>query len=370
MLVFLVGCMDMEPKFVDARDLDKALGSGDTAALCAGLRMKDEGTRRAAAEKLKDYGLDSSCLCERLEYDGRWDPAILSGLKGSKDVAKVGCVGDLLGDPTQPDRASLATVLVGIPATRPRVVKAANEDTDPAVRAAAFAVYCGTKDPAELAILTTALASHSDAGVRVAAATALHGQASADTVLTTASNDDADPAVRGAALATMVSYHPAELTPRLCDAMMKDPAAEVRIQAVTALRATRDPAQLACLRARLTTEEAEPTVRAAVLAAVKASSSPLAADLLCEAIPGWVTMYVKDAAPEESDSILRAQNDRDQARSYDCVQAALRRGGGYSCHGREYVASFFRELGGKAPVPACDGKRSRGGAASNEVSFE
>ncbi|MDP2313263.1 MAG: HEAT repeat domain-containing protein [Pseudomonadota bacterium] len=369
MLFLLLACVDSEPAFVSVRDLDKAHASADTPALCAGLRMKDAPTRESAAEKLKDYAYDSSCLCERLQYDGRWDPSILSGLAKATDAEKTGCVGTLLDDAAQPERPALVTALLKIPVARARIVTAAASDADPTVRAAAMTVFRNSKDPAELAQVQGWLASDPDATVRAAAASALLGQAAAEGALRDATSKDQDPGVRAAALATYHSLKVADFDTVACAALLEDAAPAVRLAALDTMRATRDPEQLDCLRRRATTQEDAPEVRAALLKTLASTAAPEAAKVLCDTIPWWVKTYVKDAAPGEGDDILRAQNDRDFERSYDCVQTAVRQAGGYTCAGRAYVGAFFRDLGGKAGVPSCGGTGGAGGAASNEVVF-
>ncbi|MDP2308211.1 MAG: HEAT repeat domain-containing protein [Pseudomonadota bacterium] len=369
MLFFvLLACVDSEPAFVSTREIDNALATGDTASLCAGLRMKDASTRESAASKLKDYPYDSSCLCERLQFDKRWDPSILSGLAKATDAEKVGCVGTLLDDPAQPERAALVTALLKIPVARARLVTAAASDADPTVRAAAMSVYRNAKDPAELSQVGGWLASDPNPAVRAAAAGALLGQSSAEGALRDAIAADTDPAVRAAALATYPSLKPADLDTVTCKALLEDASPEVRIAALGTMRATRDAEQLACLRQRASTEDTAPEVRAMLLKTLGSSAAPEAAAVLCDVIPSWVKTYVKDAAPAEGDDILRAQNDRDFERSYACVQAAVKAGGGYTCAGRAYVGAFFRDLGGKAGVPTC-GASAGGRAASNEVVF-
>jgi hypothetical protein len=367
-LFLLLACVDSEPAFVSGRDLEKAHATGDTGALCAGLRMKDASTRESAAEKLKDYAFDSSCLCDRLQFDGRWDPSILSGLAKATDAEKVGCVGTLLDDPAQPERPALVSALLKIPVARARLVTAAAGDTDPAVRAAALSVFRNTKDAGEITQVSGWLADNADATVRAAAAQALFGQPSAADAMKTAITKDADPAVRSAALTTYPSLEAADLDAVACAALLGDAAPEVRIAALGTMRATRDAEQLACLKERALKPEDAPEVRAALLKTLAGSAAPEAAATLCEVIPAWVKAYVKDDPPGEGDDILRAQNDRDFERSYDCVGAAVKQGGGYTCAGRAYVSAFYRDLGGKASVPTC-GAGGAPRAASNEVVF-
>ncbi len=367
LIVLLSACVDSEPAFVSERDLDKAFGTGDTPSLCAGLRMEEPKTREAAAEKLKDYGLDSSCLCDRLKYDDRWDLSILQGLADAEDAAKVGCVATLLDDPTAPERAELVKALNRIPAVKDRVRAAAASDTDPAVRAAAINVYRNTKVEAERKLLEGWLASDPDAGIRAAAANALFDQPAAKAAIEAAVKDT-DPVVRGAALRALPTAKSENFATVVCDALMTDTAPEVRLAALEAVKATRDPAVLACLEKRALTEETDATVRAALLKTLSTNGSKQASDTLCTIIPSWVKMYVTEKLPEEAEDVLKAQNSRDFERSYDCAAAASKQGGSYTCIGRMYVNTFYRDVGGKVGVPNCGGGGSSGGA-SNEIVF-
>lgn len=365
-LLVLTGCIDQEPTFVSNKDVEKAAGTGDTPTLCAGLRMKDETTRSLAAEKLKDYGLDQDCLCERLTFDGRWDPSILGGLAHGEDAEKLACVGKLLDDPAAPDRVALVGAMLKIPAVRPRLVTAAGSDADPDVRAAAIATFRATRDAAEAEAAVKWLESDPEPKIRAAAASALFGQKVADAALAKAAIEDKDATVRGAALAAWHVGKPENFAEVACKMLLTDPEPAARLAALGEMKATRDPALLTCLRTRTATEETSPEVRAALLRTLASSAAPEAAQTLCDAIPDWVRMYVKDASPAEGDDILKAQNDRDFEKSYECVQAAVRKAGGYTCAGRAYVGAFFRELGGKGPVPNCGGGPAR---ASNEIVF-
>lgn len=366
MLLFLIGCMIAEPSYVGVSDVQRAQAKGETAPLCAGLRMKDEATREAAAEALSK--VDSACLCARLVREGRWDAPILSGLAGAKH-ARVACAGDLLDDAAQPDRVALTTELLKIPAARARLVRAAGDDADLGVRAAALASLRGTTDKDEIAALVARLAdTASDPAERAAVASVLAGRTEATDALRAAIDGDADAAVRAAALESWQSLRTADRTAVVCDRLLRDEAPEVRARAAGVLRATRDPEQLACLRTRMVTEEPDARVRAALLAGLRASPAPEAADILCDAIPFWIAGYVGDEAPTEDLDILVAQNIRDPDGSYACAEAAMRASKGASCRGRAHLGAFFRTLGGRGPVPDCDGRRRP--AASNEISFD
>ncbi|MFN7146711.1 MAG: HEAT repeat domain-containing protein, partial [Myxococcota bacterium] len=210
------------------------------------------------------------------------------------------------------------------------------------------------------------LTSDPNPTVRAAAAAALFGQESAAAALSTAATGDAEASVRAAAIGTLTSIKPADFDAVVCGALLDDAAPEVRVAALGAMRATRDPEQLACLTARMAREETSPEVRAALLKTLQSTSAPEASKALCDGIPAWVRMYVKDTAPSEGDDILKAQNNRDFENSYACAAAAAKQAGGYTCAGKEYVGAFFRDVGGKGG-PSCraGGKKS----ASNEVEF-
>jgi hypothetical protein len=163
--------------------------------------------------------------------------------------------------------------------------------------------------------------------------------------------------------------HGEGLDAALCGALSEDADPGVCAAAASLMKGTRDPEQLACLGARLAVET-DPQADAAVLDALESSGAPEAADALCKGIAPWVKAHVTDQVPEDAAGILRAQNDRDPDHSYDCAATAMKQAGGFTCHGREYVATFYKDVGGKVGVPDCDGKRKSSGGASNEVSFE
>jgi HEAT repeats len=349
-LFALIACTETEPLHVDERDLDKAMSHGDRAALCAGLKMKDEDTRAAAAKHLSEFGGDSACLCERAKFDGRWDPPILEALKGVKKDEKVACLGTLLDDPTAPDRVALAKALYGIPAPalRARLKKAASDDADPKVRAYALAAYCDSKDPADAKMLADGLASNPDATWRASAATALTGRPEAKELLEKAVASDQEGTVRAAALAALKNTQGYAWTELGCKALLSDPAPEVRAEAALLFRATTDEKAIACLREAMFKVEPDGRVRASMLKTLRGTPAQPGADILCDAASFWIANYVRDAEPErEGDSdILFAQNDRDFERSLACVERALGNTAGWSCHGRAYASSWRYHLGG------------------------
>jgi hypothetical protein len=194
--------------------------------------------------------------------------------------------------------------------------------------------------------------------VRAAAARALDGKRSdrVVTALVRAVREDTDGGVRGDALTAAVSSRAPSSNDLVCGAMLDDPDERVRVAAVKVFHGSKSRVALKCLDKRMGTEETSGAVRQALLDAVKASPSDEAADMLCRHIHPWSRLYIKDkVAPDiEGHNIVRAQNDRDWERSYDCVERALRQGG-LSCYARNYLGKWMRELGGKASTPWCPG---------------
>lgn len=365
MLLLLLGCVDRAPALLTRADVEQAGSKGDVDTLCDGLSMADEDVRQLAATRLRDEpSRAASCVCDHLVYDSAWDRAVLRGLRGGAREDRVGCAAALLDDPALADRPGLAAALVPLaaPTVRARLAKAALSDRDAKVRAAAVPALAGTEDAAEIQALMEGLRGP-DPAWAVAAAAVLAEVPSAAEALRVASVEAPDKAVRVAALSAWVLERPAGLGEGLCRAMNEDPAGDVRAAAIRLTRTTTDPAVLACLRTRSTTPEADPVVRKALLETLKAAPAPEAARILCDAVPYWVRTYVKDGpVDEQSDlDIFYFQNARDYDHSYACAQAALKLGG-YSCWGRAYLGTRFRDYGGNTSWPACDG---RGGSEAD-----
>jgi len=364
----------MEPSFVSKGDIDKAIGRRDEAAICVGLRMKEAETRSYAAEKLVSMDeLSTTCLCENLKFEGRWDASVLEGARKVKDDGRAACAAALLDDPAAPERAALATALLDlkIPTVRARLVTAATSDADPAVAAAAVPVFTGTKDAAEVTLLAEGLGTK-PVPWAVAASKVLASQPAAAPALRSVATTHADAGLRAAALDAYRQLKPEDFGQVVCDAMMKDADPGVRQAAVAMVKSTRDDAILGCLRDRAFTEEPDAQVRLTLLQTLAKAGAPKAADILCEVVPFWVRTYVKDTPVQEEsvDDVLWYQNDRDFERSYACAESAYK-AGGYSCWGRAYVASRFKEFGGKASFPRCPGAPGTPGASGGggEITF-
>jgi hypothetical protein len=179
--------------------------------------------------------------------------------------------------------------------------------------------------------------------------------------LVKAATEDADGAVRAAALVAVKSGGSHAAHKMVCTAMLEDPSPAVRAAAVRSFRGTKRNSAIECLRARAFEEEESSDVRQAILDVLKSSPNDNAAKLLCDAIPFWMRTYVKDDIPDKipGTMIVKAQNDRDWEQSYECFKRAYRQSSGYSCFARMHVGLWFREVGGKPYVPSCPGYENK-----------
>jgi hypothetical protein len=367
LLALLVGCPRPALTFLTPGDIDRAAGRGDIDTVCLGFEQRDEEARERAASVLKSWdGPGADCVCDHLVRDGAWDGAVLAGLRGAGVGSQAGCAAGILDDPTLPDRAGAARLLldVRIPEVRARLAKAASEDLEPAVRAASMPILRGTTDPRERSLLRASLGSP-DPLLAAAAAGALAGVEGEAEALRGAVSVHPSASVRLAALESYQSLHTEAWASTLCEAL-GDPAPEVRTGALGLAEGSRDPEIWSCVRRRATTEDPDPTTRLAMLDALARSSDPAAADILCGAMPHWVRAYIGDSpvVPESDADIFARQNRRDFERSYACVEAAVLAGGS-SPEGNAYLCSRYRELGGRRSVAGCP-RRSSG---AREVTF-
>ncbi len=363
-LVVLTAC-EIPPRFVQtSAEVDALVLQKRYRSACVGLEAADETVREHTAHALEDLphiSLVNDCLCTAL-YDAEAheaDAAVARGLasSGRDDLAE--CLAPALDDPaiTGADRAAVVASLGGLEAAGAySAIEGLLKDPDPAVRANAAAALRPSKGAVEA--LIDALATDSDPTVRAAAARALEGKRSDNVVsaLVRAVREDTDGSVRGDALTSAVASKAPSANDLVCRAMMEDTDERVRLAAVKVFHGTKSRAALKCLDKRMATEEESGAVRQALLDAVKASPSDDAAEMLCRHIHPWARLYIKDkVAPDiEGHNIARAQNDRDWERSYECVQAALNKGG-LSCYARNYLGKWMNELGGKASTPWCPG---------------
>lgn len=361
-LLCLSACQQMfTPSWVERPQVDQAMAKGDYRVACVGLKMvKDDELRTYTAQQLAPVPdpIADECICEAVKgKDGKWDEAVAEGLRGADRDEAVHCLADLAATEGLKDRDKAISILgrTKAPVARDTLLNIARTSSDATARALAVRAFSGdsTKKDALLTLL-----GDDDVAVRAAAATALGGLAATDQAVESAlvdrASSDAEGDVRAAALLAARQSKSKTSSELACKLLLSDPAPAVRQAALQGFRGAKDPAELACLRKRMMTEEDDSGVRTTMLEVVKASPSDESGKILCDAIPFWLETYLQKGLPDQiaGTDIIRAQNDRDWQSSYACVQKALR-GRGYSCYARQYVGTWMRELGGSAGVPKC-----------------
>ena len=360
-LAALAGC-ELTPNYVNSKDVDDAHIRGNYKTVCVGLKMKDDDVREYATQKLEDITepISQECICENIvTEDNSWDPSVARGLTGTERDELATCFADLVKRPDLPKRTEAIVALARIPAPSARQVlgEIATTAGDTEQRVQAMGAIAG--DTAWHQQMLTVLADDSDAKVRAAAASGLGGFKDDATVqaLVKAATEDSDGEVRAAALTTVRKAGVPEADAMACKAMMEDESPEVRKAAIGAFRGTKREEPIKCLRKRAFTVEEDSGVRTTLLSVLKSSPSQDAKDILCDAIPFWMRSYVKEDIPDKlpGTMIVKAQNDRDWERSYECVGKAYRSSSGYSCYAKMHLGLWFRELGGSAYVPKCPG---------------
>ena len=365
MLLGLLGGCEIPPRYVEeSAQVDAFLARSSYRSACVGLKAQDADVRTYAASRLAEYAqvkVVNDCLCAAV-YDaetGVVGQNVLEGLAGSRRDDLADCVLPALEDSrvSDEDRTALVRGLGALQAKGSyqalgTLVKAGK---DPAVRAEAAKALRGSSTAVE--ILAGALTTDDDASVRAAAAAGLGGRRDdvAQDALRDAITTDADASVRAAAVEGL-THTSAQNDKALCAALGSDGDEGVRAAVVRNWKGTKRKRALECVEEHMKRVEASGAVRGAVLETLAASPSDYAADLLCRHIPTWVRHYIVDQIHVDvtGADIVKAQNDRDFERSYECVQRALRKGG-YSCYGKNYLGHWMRELGGSAPTPWCPG---------------
>jgi len=364
MLLSLLFSCDMTPNHVEASDIDDALSRKHYKTMCVGLSMKDDSVRQYATERMRaiteaeGIAIADACICEHIAHPNfGWDASIAMGLTGEQRDESTACFATLVADPAQQNRMEAITALTRIPSPAARQtladIAASSGPTDQRVRALES---IGGMEIFRSSMLTV-LSDDGDEAVRAATATALGGAGKSSPVVSAlkeATQDDSG-VVRGAALVSLKRLTGSSADDALCEAMMKDDSAEVRRASVGAFQGTKRPSAIACLKERAMTFEEDASVRETMLKVLKSSPHDDAATILCDAIPFWLRSYVVEDLPEKlpGTDIIKAQNDRDWKRSYECVQKAYQRRGGYSCYGKMYVGYWFNELGGSGSIPEC-----------------
>jgi hypothetical protein len=247
---------------------------------------------------------------------------------------------------------------IGAPAAFAKAAELAKAASEPApVRVAAVRALTPVRAE-NADILLDRLTTDPDPTVRAAVAEVFEGATEPPVVaaIVKAAREDQDGLVRAAALASVVKLKLPETDAMVCDAMMNDPDERVRDRAVRSFKGSKRDEALDCLERRLTTREDSPLVRESTLTAIYSSPTDRAAKILCDNIGPFLRMYVGDlpVTRMEGADIVKYQNNRDYERSYECVQKAMSQGG-YSCYGRYYLAVWMNDLGGKATKPTCAG---------------
>ncbi len=369
--LLLVSC-EMTPTTVENRDVDDGMALEHYKTVCKGLEMKDEDVRTYAAENLQhvEKPIALECFCEQVYQAGELDLFIARGLVGSERSDMVECVLPAFDDPavSDEDKVALADVLIlsNAEAADTRLFELASSATNLDLREKAISSLGGTDGAKELALLHELL-DHDEPRVRRSGAAALVGQQGEQTatLLMDKASNDPDGEVRAQALSVLKGVKAEGIDEMLCTAMLEDESPAVRKKAVLALKGSKDKDNLACLRKKVFTEEEAPEVRIAMLSALRANSKSW--PILCDAIPFYMATYIEEQGPESvpGTDIAKAQNDVDWNNSYECFRKALGKRRGWSCKGHQYVAAWYREVGGNTHVPACEGDANFG-----VVSFE
>lgn len=366
LLMLTLGACNLTPSYVDTIDIDQASSRSAWNVVCKGLEMKEDRIRQYATQqlwKMKAPAEEQACICTEIStHKYGWDPAIAAGLVGTKDDNIVSCFADLIGSPdiTKQKEAVVALSLIAAPISRKTLAGVAIADGDIETRVAAAKAIGG--DPLYKDNLMTLL-GHEESALRAIAAEGLAGHKDKAVIaaLVKSATDDKDGAVRAKALVSVKSGGSLAANKMVCQAMLEDPSPAVRTAAVLSFRGTKRNSAIECLKARAMAKEDDPGVRQAILDVLKSSPNDNAAKLLCDAIPFWMRSYVKDDIPDKipGTMIVKAQNDRDWERSYDCFQRAYRQSSGYSCFAKMHVGLWFREVGGKPYVPSCPGYENK-----------
>lgn len=365
MLQGLVGC-EVPPRFVQsAAEVDSFLMQKRYRSACVGLSATEGSLREYTATKLVDLkhvAVANDCLCEAL-YDPEShevDLDVAAGLAHAERDDLAECLAPALTDAEVDDslRARVVLALGAMEASGAyAAIQGLLQHDSPSVRAGAAEALTRSREAQDA--LVEALATDEAPEVRAAAALALEGRKS-DTVrvaLTKAATDDSSGLARGAALKSAAATEKSPTIDQMvCRALMEDEDEAVRLAALEVWHGSKRLTAIRCLEDRMGKDEESGAVRQALLDALAASPNKEAPEVLCRQINPWSRRYIKDkVAPDiEGHDIARAQNDRDYERSYECVQAALRKGG-LSCYARNYLGKWMNDLGGKAPTPWCPG---------------
>ncbi len=365
--LILTSACEIAPQRIDeSAQVDGFLARKAFNSACVGLDNDSNDSLRAyTAKRLSDHphvSVATDCLCKAL-YDAEghtFDAAVAEGLDGTERDDLARCLAPALDDAAIPkDKRPLLVKSLGrinAGASFEALEKLASSDSDAQVRELAASALrpCRACSDTLLGILS----GDAEPNVRAAAAASLDGRSENTVVeqVTKAAVEDEDGGVRAASLTAVSKKKSSRTDKMLCDAMLEDPDERVREAAVKAVHGSKRANSIKCLEKRLLKEEESGSVREATLAALGASPSDRAAKVLCSSIGPFLRLHVKDKIADRipGTDIIKAQNDRDWERSFDCVHKALGQGG-YSCYARNYLGHWFNELGGKTSTPWCPG---------------
>ena len=212
--------------------------------------------------------------------------------------------------------------------------------------------------------------------VRLAAAKALerHVDQGAIVALDGLVASDADANVREAAATSLASMQTLDGDYGACKALIgdTDPAVRAAPLRVWQTQVARRVEVMECLEKKLGTVETDAAIRGAVIAQVKTAATTEAIIASCRAIGPFTRANVTDAVPEEgsSDDLIAVQNALDWQNTLACVQKAYAQGG-YTCHGKYWLAWWIVRTGGHAIAPTCPGMtgESISSPGPREISF-
>lgn len=358
------GC---EPNYIEtSAEVDIYISQGRFATACVALKNDREPKLREYTANLlatyPDQEVVNTCICDRImSYKhGPYDDAVLRGLSGSKRDDLSTCALPAFDKAQGEERAQLVTEFGAIHSkvSGAKLAELAVDHKEAAeIRAAAVKGLLPDRDE-KIPLLLKVLTGDPEPSVRATVAQVFEGAEQSEIVsaLTKAAREDADGAVRAAALKAVVRLKIPETDEMVCEAMLNDPDERVRLRAVRSYKGSKRDVALDCLEKRLKQREDDSGVREATLEAIYSSPNPRSPKILCENIGPFLRMYVGDLPVTRMDGadIIKYQNNRDYENSYDCVRRAAAQGG-FSCWGRYYLAVWTNDLGGKAHKPTCKG---------------
>lgn len=378
MLVVLASLLACDAVPTGPQDIDLAIATGDFEFACKGLRVEDLELRAYTGSKLVESAAPAAaaCTCSAL-YDaatGTVDLGVAGAAapKGRDDLAS--CLVPAIED-ARVDRVAAMEALAAFKAkpARDALVRVAEGASEPSLRAGAMS---GLRryDDANPTLIAGLQAKEPE--VRLAAASALerHVDQGAILALDAVVTTDASAEVRAAAATSLASVQTLDGDFGACKALIgdTDPVVRAAPLRVWQTQLARRPEVVECLEKKLGTVETDAAIRGAVIAHLKLAGTEEARRTTCAAIGPYTRANVTDTVPEEGsgDDLISVQNALDWERTLSCVQKAYAQGG-YTCHGRYWLAWWIVRTGGHAMAPSCPGMTSESIQSSGprEISF-